>query len=56
LKVFKNNLNEGIEYYQSLIASNNWFEKSKQNIEKELKQYKDELFNLCIPEQVAIVV
>jgi hypothetical protein len=56
LKVFKNNLNEGIEYYQSLIASNNWFEKSKQNIEKELKQYKDELFNLCIPEQGVVAI
>ncbi|WP_281226573.1 hypothetical protein [Flavobacterium aquiphilum] len=57
LKAFKSNLNEGIEYYQSLIANNNWFEKSKQNIEKQLKQYKDELFDLCIPEQeVAVAV
>lgn len=52
LKAFKSNLNEGIEYYQSLIASNNWFEKSKQNIENQLKQYKEELLDLCIPELV----
>jgi hypothetical protein len=57
LKTFKSNLNEGIEYYQSLIANNNWFENSKQNIEKQLKQYKDELINLCIPElPVAVAV
>jgi hypothetical protein len=54
LKAFKNNLNEGIEYYQSIMASNTWFEKSKQNIESQLKQYKKELFELSIPE-LAIV-
>jgi hypothetical protein len=52
LKAFKNNLNEGIEYYQSLMASNTWFEESKQKIENQLKQYKKELFELCIPELV----
>ncbi|AOW11306.1 hypothetical protein [Flavobacterium gilvum] len=56
LKAFKSNLNEGIEYYQSLIANNDWFEKGKQNIEKQLKQYKDELFELCIPELVGVAV
>ncbi|REG98594.1 hypothetical protein [Flavobacterium aquicola] len=55
LKAFKTNLNEGIEYYQSLMASNNWFEKSRQNIEKQLKQYKDELLELCIPEQIPAI-
>jgi hypothetical protein len=55
LKTFKSNLNEGIEYYQSLIASNNWFDKNKQNIERQLKLYKDELINLCIPEQTVAV-
>ncbi|WP_348823426.1 hypothetical protein [Flavobacterium aestuarii] len=54
LKAFKSNLNEGIEYYQSLLASNNWFEKSKQNIENQLKHYKSELLELCIPELVAV--
>src|SRR6187402_1146737 len=54
LKAFKSNLNEGIEYYQSLIASNDWFDKSKQNIENQLKQYKNELFDLCIPELVGV--
>ena len=55
LKAFKSNLTEGIEYYQSLIASNDWFENSKQNIQKQLKQYKDELIELCIPEQVTAI-
>ena len=55
LKAFKSNLNEGIEYYQSLIASNNWFEKSKQTIDKQLKQYKEELLELCIPEQQSAI-
>lgn len=54
LKAFKNNLNEGIEYYQSLLSSNNWFEKSKQNIENQLQHYKNELLELCIPELVAV--
>jgi hypothetical protein len=54
LKAFKNNLNEGIEYYQSLIASNNWFEKSKEKIENQLQQYKTELFELCVPELIAV--
>jgi hypothetical protein len=52
LKAFKNNLNEGIDYYQSLLESNNWFEKSKQSIETQLNKYKKELFELCIPELV----
>jgi hypothetical protein len=54
LKAFKTNLNEGIEYYQSLLSSNNWFEKSKQNIENQLQHYKNELLELCIPELVAV--
>ena len=54
LKAFKSNLNDGIEYYQSLIASNHWFEKSKEKIENQLKQYKIELFELCVPELIAV--
>jgi hypothetical protein len=54
MKAFKNNLNEGIEYYQSLMASNNWFEKSKEKIENQLNQYKKELFELSIPELVVV--
>lgn len=54
LKAFKSNLNEGIEYYQSLMTSNTWFEKSKQNIENQLNSYKKELYELRIPE-LAIV-
>jgi hypothetical protein len=54
LKAFKNNLNEGIEYYQSLISSNAWFEKSKQNIENQLNSYKKELFELSIPELAVV--
>ncbi|WP_264565282.1 hypothetical protein [Flavobacterium sp. N3904] len=54
LKAFKSNLNEGIEYYQSLLASNTWFEKSKQTIENQLQQYKKELFDLCIPELIIV--
>jgi len=50
LNAFKSNLNEGIEYYQSLLASNNWFAKSKNTIEKQLNSFKTELFELCIPE------
>ncbi len=50
LKAFKSNLNEGIEYYQSLLASNNWFEKSKKTIENQLEYYRKELFELTIPE------
>jgi hypothetical protein len=54
LKAFKNNLNEGIEYYQSLMASNAWFEKGKQKIENQLNNYKKELFELSIPELVVV--
>jgi hypothetical protein len=54
LKAFKSNLNEGIDYYQSLLASNNWFEKSKQTIENQLDKYKKELQELCIPELAVV--
>jgi len=54
LKAFKNNLNEGIEYYHSLLSSNTWFEKSKHTIENQLNYYKKELFELVIPELVLV--
>jgi hypothetical protein len=54
LKAFKSNLNDGIDYYQSLITTNSWFEKSKEKIENQLKQYKKELFELSIPELVVV--
>ncbi|HSD08761.1 hypothetical protein [Flavobacterium sp.] len=54
LNAFKSNLNEGIEYYQSLLASSNWFEKSKQTIEKQLHSYKNELQQLFIPELAVV--
>lgn len=50
LKAFKSNLNEGIEYYQSLFSSNNWFEKNRNEIQNQLNSYKNELLGLTIPE------
>jgi hypothetical protein len=54
LKAFKSNLNEGIEYYQSLMASNKWFEKGKNEMQNQLNSYKKELVELSIPELVVV--
>jgi len=50
LKAFKSNLTEGIEYYQTLFSSNNWFEKNRNEIQNQLNSYKNELVGLTIPE------
>jgi hypothetical protein len=50
LKAFKSNLMEGIEYYQTLFSSNDWFEKGKNEMQNQLNTYKNELLGLTIPE------
>jgi hypothetical protein len=50
LKAFKSNLAEGIEYYQTLFSSNDWFEKGRNEMQNQLKSYKNELLGLVIPE------
>jgi hypothetical protein len=50
LKAFKSNLMEGIEYYQTLFSSKDWFEKGKNEIQNQLNDYKNELLGLTIPE------
>ncbi|HLF51166.1 hypothetical protein [Flavobacterium sp.] len=48
--LFKNNLIEGIGYYQTLFLSINSFENIADNIQYLLHFYKEELFDIKIPE------
>lgn len=47
---FKNNLTEGITYYQSLFVPGVAAEKSNENIQSLLHFYKEELFGIKIPQ------
>lgn len=48
LNNFKENLLSGIEYYRTLFASGNYFQKEKEAIQHQLNQYKTELETLEI--------
>lgn len=48
LNNFKENLLSGIEYYRTLFASGNYFQKEKEAIQNQLNQYKTELETLEI--------
>ena len=48
LNNFKENLLTGIEYYRTLFASGNYFQKEKEAIQHQLNQYKTELETLEI--------
>jgi hypothetical protein len=49
---FKNNLIEGIAYYQSVFSTTPYFESSKQKMKYMLHFYKEELLGIRIPELV----
>ncbi|MFV8327249.1 hypothetical protein [Flavobacterium sp. ZS1P14] len=51
---FKNNLIEGIAYYENLFSSTPFFENSRKEIESQLKFYKTELVEFNIPELVMV--
>jgi len=46
LTVFKNNLNDGIEYYHNLFSE---FDSNKETLLNQLEALKNELFNVQIP-------
>ena len=47
---FQTNLNDGINYYQSLFStSKSYFEQNKENLLSELEKLKTELFSIKIP-------
>ena len=46
---FKNNLLEGIEYYQNLFATTNFFAQEKNEIKAQIEHYKQELTGVLIP-------
>jgi len=48
--LFKNNLAEGIAYYQSLFSSSDAAENKNQSTQSLLHFYKEELFDIKIPE------
>jgi len=50
LQSFKNNLIEGIAYYETLFSSINFFESSVNEIQKQLNSYKAKLIDIKIPE------
>ena len=50
LQSFKNNLIEGIAYYETLFSSINFFESSVNEIQKQLNSYKAKLIEIKIPE------
>lgn len=49
LNAFKNNLLEGIEYYQTLFSSTSYFENKLKEIENYLNLYKMELTDIEVP-------
>lgn len=49
LNAFKNNLLEGIEYYQTLFSSTSFFENKLKEIENYLNLYKMELTDIEVP-------
>jgi hypothetical protein len=49
LDSFKNNLLEGIEYYQNLFSSTTYYETIKNEIENQLYNFKNELSSIEIP-------
>ncbi|MFC3334312.1 hypothetical protein [Flavobacterium palustre] len=49
LESFKNNLLEGIEYYQNLFSTSSNFENIKNDVLNQLNSYKNELFGIEIP-------
>ena len=53
LQAFKNNLIEGIAYYENLFSSINFFESSVKEIQKQLNSYKAKIIEIKIPELVA---
>lgn len=52
LNSFKNNLLEGIAYYENLFSSIPFFESSVKEVQKQLNSYKAELIEIKIPELV----
>lgn len=51
---FKNNLLEGILYYQNLFGSNDYFKNEADIIMKGLERYRKELSDVLIPEPVVV--
>jgi hypothetical protein len=54
LNLFKNNLLEGISYYENLFSSTHFFENLKKEIQNQLQFYKAELSEIKIPELVLV--
>jgi hypothetical protein len=52
LKAFKNNLLEGIAFYQNFFANTNYFENSIKEIQNQLEFYTKELVGVEVPELV----
>ena len=52
LKAFKSNLLEGIDFYQNFFSTTNYFEKSINEIQKQLDHYLKELSGVEMPELV----
>ncbi|MFV8342314.1 hypothetical protein [Flavobacterium sp. XS2P39] len=52
--LFKNNLIEGIGYYEDLFSSGHFFESTKKEIQSQFKGYKKELIEIEIPELVLV--
>lgn len=48
---FKNNLLDGIAYYEVLFATTNYFETTKASSKKQLEQCRQEILAIAIPIQ-----
>lgn len=51
---FKNNLLDGILYYENLFGSNDYFKNEADEILRGLERYKKELSDVLIPEAIAV--
>jgi hypothetical protein len=46
--IFRNNINEGIEYYQNLFKSTSYFKNLNSEIDEQLAFYKEAINNIAI--------
>ena len=53
-KTFKNNLIEGVTYYENLFAETSFFKSNVKMVELQLADYKTKIMALAIPENVKV--
>ncbi len=52
--IFKNNMLEGINFYQNLFSNSNYFQKSIDKMQRQLEEYKESILFIQIPELIVL--